>query len=62
VPNAKQSHIRMFVTVNIIAMHNVKIFSEAQLYIHTILQAVTSIGSSSVKEISFTETLKKTNS
>jgi hypothetical protein len=62
VPNAKDWHIKIFVTVNRIAVHNVKIFTEAQLYIHNILQAVTSIGSSSVKEISFSETLKKTNS
>jgi hypothetical protein len=62
VPNAKECHIKIFVTVNRTAVHNVTIFTEAQLYSHIILQAVTSISSSSVKEISFTETTKKTNS
>jgi hypothetical protein len=62
VPNAKECHIKIFVTVNRTAVHNVKIFTKAQLHIHAILQAVTSIGSSSVKEISFTERLQKTNS
>jgi hypothetical protein len=48
----KECHTNIFVSVNRISVHNANnVFTEAQLHIHTSLQAVTSIDSSSVKEI-----------